>query len=447
MRVSSKDKKQSSKLEAEAASKAMVADTSSVTPCASSSTASSEESDVASQPTSPEKNASSLHVVLLDDGQHWTWTQQEVLAVAKALHECAYSFEILCPENSPLMQHAKAAQLPVWPLRGRLWLLWRYKRAKPLMIHAFSPTMAVFMHKWASWRRKGATVCMHSVYALPDCTLATPSTKEQKSSHAALLQAWKDVQKIIFPCEHMVTAWKKYVEHSFTSLPSACICPALEPEPWLALKESYSASASRCIFMVAAHLRDDSGVDTVLKSMAYLLEQEQKHGMQNSFEVRVVGSGTAFESLLTQARGLGVDGPLALLGEQAFEDVLPAAHGLILPQNTADMACEPLVGQSLVHAFMAACCLQMPIMATNIAPYNAWDKDFLWRFDPEDAQALGEHMWRCVQDASLREKQGKHAHCMQDFVLMPRLQQEYMQVYKAALEQRGWGFLYKKSLV
>ncbi len=393
-----------------------------------------------------------LSVVLMDDGFDWTSVQQEVLAVAQFLRHEGYAVHIFCPKASPLMQEAKAQELSVMPYGGRFALLWKFKRKQPLVLHAFSLKTAALAEAFGRWRLPGVTLCLHSLYSTPP---------QEGPALTAALELCKKMQKTIFPTVHRKKLWEK---QGLTQSDSPCVYPALALEPWAALHESLPVSqvekqSQRYIFVVAASLCLQGGLSTVFKSMVLLMEQELE-GV-NSFEVRVLGSGQDFESLLTEARGLGVESRLALLGEQDMAEVLPWVHALILPQGCASLV-SPVFSKTLtqssaesgdgtktfyagMHTLLAAYCLGLPVICAQNPPYTELSQGKMLHFTAENATELYEHMHGLMQDESMRQKQAEYSANMRKFALMPRLQKDYGKVYAMALEQKGWGFLCKKK--
>ncbi len=392
--------------------------------------------------TSSEDVAYALPVLLLDDATHYSLRQEEILAIAEALQSQGHRVYVLCPAYSLLGQKASeknisvlSSSLSFW---GRLGLLWRFKRKKPVLIYAFSFATAAFARAWASMREPDATLCIQDVKELPH---------ESKTALSAQIAAWQSFQKCIFPCAIMGKLW---MDSGFESGRVHCIASALEPALWDHMAPVVSPHPSkRMVFLVHTALHEESGLPTVLKAMAQLLEWEREKNMSPSFEVRVIGSGQNFESLLTQARGLGVEQRLALLGEQPVTDVLPLVHGLILPQCNAQEVCACLTCKdggpsSPLYTLMAAWALALPVMCTEVAPYTEWHQGKMLTFAPDDANALAENMWQCVQSANFWQKNSDNSAKMRHLVVMSRFQTDHISLHKDILEQRGWGFLCKK---
>ncbi len=403
-------------------------------------------SDMPNSPNSlnAESPTQVLPVVLLDDATGWSTRQVEILALAEAFKVQGHAVHVACPASSPLAQKALEQEFSVLPLSfsfsNRVGLLWRFKRKTPLLVYAFSAVAASFARAWAAWRAPHATLCVQDVKELPP---------QEKTRLSAQLATWKSFHKCIFPCALMSKIW---VDAGLANAHAHAIAPALDASTWGTMPPALPPQPQkRALFLVHTSLCHEGGLPTVLKAMEQLLEWEQEKQLGPSFEVRVVGSGQDFESLLTQARGLGVEERLALLGEQDLADVLPLVHGLILPQQNSHEVCvawgQPPVGtgsMTTVHALLAAWTLSIPVMCTDVAPYNEWSQGHMLTFAPDDAKALAEHMWQCSQNTDFWHKHSENSAKMRHEALMSRFQKDHMSLHKEILEQRGWGFLCKK---
>ncbi len=380
-----------------------------------------------------------LCVALLDDSCDFTHRQEEILAVAHFMQKQGFEVQLFCPKASELMQKAVAQGIAVKPLAGlwitRLRLFWHYKRQKPLLLHSFSAATAHLAQAFSASRLEGCTLCVHSFFDLPQGIDRALDKAQERNIPLAHIELYKKTQSCVFSSDFMKKQWEK---QSLTHGNSTTIFSALPVEPWEeAPKAQHELRDGRCIFAVAANIAQGAGLGTVLKAMALLLEQEKAQELPNSFEVRLLGNGAEFDSLLTEARGLGVEGRLALLGEQDLAQMLPLMHGLILPQEDTVQASDALL------ALMGAWHVGLPVICAETLPYTELSSGKMLFFAADNAEELAWHMRSLMQNATLRQNQGIFSAAMQDYSLMPRLQQEYGQVYARVLEQRGWGFMYK----
>ncbi len=383
-----------------------------------------------------EKHSLQHLVLLMDDALAYEHTQQELLAVAEGLRDAGFTPHILCIENSPLMTQAQEKNFTAQPLRkgftGLLRLLWRYKRELPLCVHSFSSTCAHIASKLVAWRKPGATLTLHSNFVMP-----------QNTQDVALSLALKAMDTIIHASKCMATAWEEAelsglnAKVVYTAFDAQCVAMAKST----VTEKKTKQGLERCNFVVVSDVFDEDDIDAVFKSIPFLHEQNKTADVP--FEIRLVGKVASFEASLTRARGLGIEEQLAFLGEQHALDVLSSATIVILLPGDCQKCIAPL---------MASFCLGLPVIATEIVPYTEFKQGNMLFVAPHEQKALHEAMLSLMGDDKLRERHAQHSAELREFASMPRLQEEYVSIYKELLDLRAWplpkadGTVHKKTL-
>lgn len=145
----------------------------------------------------------------------------------------------------------------------------------------------------------------------------------------------------------------------------------------------------RCVFVVAAPLAASSGHGIVLAAMRLLATMP---GLPE-WEVRLVGDGPDFASLLATARQTGVDTHLAMLGTQDERRILPDADVLLAPS---------LDGEHGADAIRAAWCVGLPAVASSLDVHTGMVRhDETGLLVPVgDADALAAVMARLARDVA-----------------------------------------------
>ncbi len=83
----------------------------------------------------------------------------------------------------------------------------------------------------------------------------------------------------------------------------------------------------RLIFLVVGALTPQKGHTVLIKAMKHLLEAAD----MPPWEVRAIGDGPLFDSILAEARALKVDSRLSLLGRQDASQIMPFCDVMVVP--------------------------------------------------------------------------------------------------------------------
>lgn len=109
----------------------------------------------------------------------------------------------------------------------------------------------------------------------------------------------------------------------------------------------------RYVFVVSAPLVSSSGHVVVFDAMRILMDQPDLP----PWEVRLVGDGPDFATLLAAARERGVASRLAMLGAQDVRRILPDADAMLVPN---------IEGEDGAEAIRSAWCVGLPVLASSL---------------------------------------------------------------------------------
>ncbi len=403
--------------------------------------------------SSPLALAHPILVLLIDDSAHWAKAQKHLMAVAAVLSECAQAYEIhiICRKDSPLHHAAQAYScIPLFPpqdisrlkknspaaWRMALKLLWRFGRKVPACVHTFSPSCIALARKFSRWRVKDKkniagtrTLMLHSAFGTPKEEGLLPKHARRHGLIA---------EKILCPSQFVMDAW---FESGVVPERIGVVYAAYEPPPELLPASASETTAKlrdeatqitpatikkRFIFMAFENLEEGAGLTVLLKAMAALWQ----HPHLPEWEVRVVGSGSLFETLLEEAEALGIAPRLALLGIQPMEPMASTAHVIVCPHT------KPIGNiDSLMLAWNYALpliCTQVPGNLEVATVHNAL------LVPPGDPQSLAAAMIACMSDPQIEQHYSHMSSTMSTQAHMSRLQAEYCKLYETSIAQRHW---------
>ncbi|MEG2140394.1 MAG: glycosyltransferase family 4 protein [Bilophila sp.] len=103
----------------------------------------------------------------------------------------------------------------------------------------------------------------------------------------------------------------------------------IDPERYLPKEERQTG---RFVFLSVGAFTPQKGYSILIQAMSVLKEMEELP----PWEVRIVGDGPLFQSILEQAQSLNVDSQLALLGRQDSRLVLPSCDALVVPSTDGE---------------------------------------------------------------------------------------------------------------
>ncbi len=356
---------------------------------------------------------SKIMVFLLDTSMDFLNPQAELLMLALRLQEQGFNPHIFCPTSSTLMQKAEEHGLFVQsisngtkPSFAGLWrIFWKQKNNVPLCIHTFTENCLPLAKRIAARRKNNSTILLHSCFDAPNQT-------------KTLAKYWDVPQKIVYPSKYMANVWAK----AGINPDKVCIIHTVSEDlaPYVAQK------SKRWIFIATEKLEQNSGIDFLLKAMSALWQ----HPYLPEWEVRVVGSGPLLEKLLDEAKALGVESRLALLGDQNMTDVMPYAHALVCPH---------VEGQGNLSALMRAWNCGMPLICTMVNGHMEIANTNNALLTPEaDPQRLAAAMIEFMCRPERVEQFIKSSASMGSYAKTTRLQNQYLKLYQDCIARRGW---------
>ncbi len=370
-----------------------------------------------------------LTVLLLDSDMAYAQPQVQLLSLALRLRQEGFTPRIACPPASPLAKAAKAKKFPLidiiekntqstvtkknkkFSLGTLLRLFFVQKRAVPLCIHCFDAACLPLIKRLVALRKKHSTVVLHSCFALP----ILPAKQKVLATY------WQLPEKIICSSAYMRNAWAE--AGIDPARLSSVHCAHIAAE----FTQHTVRTRARFIFLTAEDLCQGSGVDLLLKAMLALWGRTDLP----EWEIRVVGEGALFTDLLEEAKALGVDSRLALLGKQPLPDMLEHADVFISPHTNAD---------GNIVALMAAWCAGIPLLCTSVQAHMevVRHEKNAFTLTPADPHALIAAMIRLMQEKDLRQRLAHGSAIMRTYANIPRLEKQYLALYRDCIGRQGW---------
>lgn len=357
-------------------------------------------------------------MLLLHLGSTASDETEQVLLLARALRDAGHEALLACPWRSPLAAGARKADLPLVELKhsgsalALMWSLHRLIRRHGVrLLHTLDPgalTRAALLR-----RRHRELHLVHTLFTAPE------NGKKLRTRSIQQLDA--------VVCAGTELAGLAHAN----GVPDAkirVILPAARPAaPDRAHAGFISAHQNgRFIFVAAGALTPAADHAGLIQSMAYL----QTMGIEDlpEWEVRIVGEGPLFDSLLESADKLGVRDRLSLIGGQDRRVFLEAAD--------AALCCDS-AGRGGVSVILDAWSCGVPVACTALAAHRdlGEDKTSLLLSSPANPVALAGSMLRLMQEPALREKLVTGGHAALEGFRPFRLGAEYAALYDEVLNQ------------
>lgn len=365
--------------------------------------------------------------LLIDLSLSWGNTQEHLLALAHSLHqEGRFQLRLCCPRHSPLAQKARDLHLPLLPLQGcgpwnalSLFRLWRLvSKERHCLIHTFSGAAPRLGATLVKMRQQGRTVLIHTCKNAESLAALEPPLHLDSRDQLPLY--WREAQKVVCGNNYM----HNLLTHAgidpgrLVRIPAGIDIHALPPRQSLPEK--------RFIFVGMAPRGDTAGYSLLIKAMAALWQNDTLP----PWEMRLVGRGMNFQSIMDEAISLGIESRLAILGEQKLGDVLPLAHALVAAGTRPTGS---------LHAIAAAWVTGLPLLCPDLPVNQEWvSKETALIYKPEDPQGLAAHMKFLMRDPALYQKLvDAEQRCIPQ-VSLHRATEQCRQMYISCLEKNGW---------
>jgi glycosyltransferase involved in cell wall biosynthesis len=252
---------------------------------------------------------------------------------------------LVCRKNSPSALQAEAEKLPLLTLGSdspfhplsllRLWL--RLRKHRRVLLHSFGGQAAALAYLLARRRERGTALLVHSHFFRP--RLRHPFFPQSCAAAAGII------------CGSSAIAAHVLKESGLRPGKTHVIPPGVSHREYPRRAES----DGRFVVCMPAPLESGNGQDMLIRAMSALWQMDDLP----PWEVRLIGSGSMFHSLLEEARELGVLDRLSVLGEQDVRETLPRCSALILPFNamvyTPGLAAGWAVGLPVICPDHPAC--------------------------------------------------------------------------------------------
>ena len=323
-----------------------------------------------------------INSILLDLGMEMRGGQRQVLYLAHAL--CAepdMSTFIVCPKGSALAKAAAAQNLPLILLPGR---------------SLVNPAVLFVLQR---------TVSRHAIHLVHthDARAATMGAWLKSFKPSILLMHTRRVSYAIRPGARS----KKYTQADMVvgvsqEIADGLLAGGLDKakvrtvhsgiDPTLYTRRE-ARNDGRFVFGAVGALTEQKGFSVLVRAMSVIQEVEDLP----PWEVRIVGQGPLFGSLLEEARSLGVEHRLALLGRQPSQQILPSFDALVVPSVN---------GEGSSAAIKEAWAVGLPVVCSAL-PSNeelVQDKTNGLVVAKESPLALGAAMLRLMENPVLCER-------------------------------------------
>lgn len=252
--------------------------------------------------------------------------QEQALALARGMRDAGrWAPLIVCRRGSWLAERAGELGLPcvvVGQGRGaqaaaRLRLWWRFRRQKHLLIQTLGMDAAAWGARLAAWRRplgERATLLVHAF------TVRPPAAEALRSRRCRDLLA---AQKIFCGSEQV----RERLHDAHCNADSSCVglpgerlerfLPCVDADR-LRVTPTPRREGGNFVFAMTESFLPQSGALRVLQAMLLLQQQSDLP----PWEVRLYGNGVRCGEIWEEARALGVEARLCLLGPQPLAEAL-----------------------------------------------------------------------------------------------------------------------------
>lgn len=259
-----------------------------------------------------------MNILHLDLGHEMRGGQWQVFYLTRFLAaQSAYTPVVACPNHSPLAARLRAAGITVIGLSGGCnplslaRLLYAGRKRKFALIHthdARGARLGALLRKL--WGRRVKLVHTRRVSypvkkrSLGKYRLADAVVGVSRDTVLSLIRGGLPAEKL--SAIHSGIELSRYTRR----------CPRDD---------------GRFIFGMVGAFTPQKGHSVLLQALARLTEQACLRDGLPPWEVRLVGDGPLFNTVLAEAQTLGVAGRLAMLGRQDAAEILPGCDALLAP--------------------------------------------------------------------------------------------------------------------
>lgn len=361
--------------------------------------------------------------------------QEQALALARGMREAGrWAPLLVCRRESWLAERAQELGLPcvslgqgraAWTFaRLRLW--WRFRRQKHLLIQTLGADAVSWGARLAAWRRpfgERATLLAHAFAVRP------PSAEFLRSRRNRDLLA---ARKIFCGSEYVrerLNDANGNEDSSASGLPGERLerfLPCVDADR-LRTEKTPRREGANFVFAMTESFLPQSGALPVLQAMLLLQQQTDLP----PWEVRLYGNGSRSGEIWEEARALGVESRLCLLGPQPLAEALRRCDVWLAP-GQADA--------EVPSTFWAGFVAGLPV----IYSLSHLHREFLGHDRPclplsaVSPEKLAEAMRRTLLDADVRVRSAAQAVKAAAAVDGAALAGHFREVYTQWAEAWGW---------
>jgi glycosyltransferase involved in cell wall biosynthesis len=315
--------------------------------------------------------------------------EQFALRIASEQQRRGHAVRLLAVRGGPLLEHARAAGVPVHILRGRgkqTWLpdaLLCHARARPQIVHAHNPTSLPYAAIARAVGRPAVLMTRHGQRA----ELRTPTETEWNATAAvvAVSEAAATVLRETYPAQ----AAKVSVIHNGIE-PAAPARPREETRATLGLDPSDPIPVG----IIVARIDTLKGHDTLLHALAQLPLTTPP------VTLLIAGDGAERAAMERLATELGITQQARFLGFRTdVRDLLAASDFFVLPSRLEGLPLSVL--EAMAHG--------LPVIATPVGgtPEVIPDPRYGLLTPVDDVPALAAVLARLASDPALRQELGE----------------------------------------
>lgn len=365
-----------------------------------------------------------MHIILLDLGREMRGGQLQVFYLARALHHSdGFSVVVACPAGAPLAREAAAAGIAVLPLPGR---------------RSWSPRALLALRREA---RGHARVVLHT----HDARAASLGALCKGTWGAQVVLV--HTRRVSYPLGRGLSR-RKYLAADAVAAVSAetggvlaaagldpthitVIHSGIDPTRYVPRRER---GDGRFVFGMVGALTPQKGHTVLIEALA-ALQACEAGGAEGDvggskydaplppWEVRVVGEGPLFGTLLDRADELGVSSRMAFLGRQDSRRMLPDCDALMVPSVHGEGS-SGVIKEGWVTGVPVIC----SGLASNLELVRDGENGLV--VPPGDAEALACAMRRIATDAALRARLVADGTASAAHYTDVRMAEAYMALYR-----------------
>ena len=337
-----------------------------------------------------------MRILHINTKRIWRGGEQQTLSLVAGLQKRDVPCQLVCQPDSPLLDKARAADIPVFPIsmHGEIdgWAVYRIRRLIKRLAHDIVHSHTAHAHSLAFYASIGQPVARlvtrrvdFSIFRNSFLRLNGLKYRYFAHRYIAISQKIKDV-----------LAADGVPADRIRVVPSG-----IDPDRFVAercdhLKTEFGISAGERVVINVAHLARHKGQTYLVQAIPWVLSRV------SNVRFFILGTGELTEELKVQARCLGLADRLVFTG---FRQDVGAFYHL------ADLFVMSSIQEGLGTAMLDAMALAKPVVATRAGgiPEAVIDGQTGRLVAAADPQALAEGIVALLTDAELARRLGNAA--------------------------------------